>query len=341
MCRTLLTAAVVALAFVSPSTSVYTLDPSDNISGANFFDFWYFNANVDPTAGYVDYQTRANAQSKGLIGYNTQKARAFVGVDSTTNLVGSTARGRASVRLESRKQYTKGMFIADLYHMPEEACGVWPAFWTVNAYDNYPQWGEIDILENINEQTVALNVLHTAPGYTIAGNNGATRLTDTVDTYNCSDKATKSPYGTQSLGQGCAARNTAAGAYGKAFNAQGGGVVVMEWSSNFIKMWNFPPNKVPQTIKDGAPDASTFGTPAFTTEGGTGTTAGFFKDHQIIFDTTFCGNYAGQDYFWQQTSCYKANPTKYAKCADYVAANPAAFANAYWIINSVKVYKWS
>lgn len=79
-----------------------------------------------------------------------------MGVDSTTvlsNVPSSSNRGRASVRLESRKQYNKGMFIADLYHMPEEACGIWPAFWTVNAYDNYPQWGEIDILENINEQT--------------------------------------------------------------------------------------------------------------------------------------------------------------------------------------------
>lgn len=85
MSRSLLTAAVVALALVNPSAAVYTLDPADNISGANFFDFWYFNAvrklirycvvplliilqNNDPTSGFVDYQTRANAQAKGLIG---------------------------------------------------------------------------------------------------------------------------------------------------------------------------------------------------------------------------------------------------------------------------------
>jgi hypothetical protein len=139
---------------------------------------------------------------------------------------------------------------------------------------------------------------------------------------------------------GCAARNTAAGAYGSAFNAQGGGVVVMEWSTHFIKMWNFPPSKVPASIKAGKPDASTFGTPAFTTEGGSCVMDDHFKGHNIVFDTTFCGSYAGQDYFWQQTSCYKNNPTKYARCQDYVAANPAAFANAYWIINSLKIYKW-
>ena len=60
------------------------------------------------------------------------------------------------------------MFIADLFHMPQQACGVWPALyvyhrssssavliqysWTV-SHTSYPLWGEIDILENINEQT--------------------------------------------------------------------------------------------------------------------------------------------------------------------------------------------
>jgi len=309
---------------------VYTLDPSDDISGPNFFDFWYFRATDDPTAGYVDYQTRAQAESKALIGFNADKNRAYVGADSTHSFTGQNVRGRPSVRLESRKQYTKGMFVADLFHMPEQACGIWPAFWTVNAVDDYPRWGEIDILENINEQTSTLNVLHTSPGCTI---KGGSYMTDTVDSYDCNDLANS--------GQGCAARNTRAGSYGKDFNSRGGGTVVMEWSTNFIKMWNFAPDKVPQTLRDGHPDASTFGTPDFDTEAGSCVMDDHFSTHQIIFDLTFCGNYAGQDQFWQQTSCYKSNPTKYARCADYVAANPAAFANAYWIINSVKVYKWS
>jgi beta-glucanase (GH16 family) len=69
------------------------------------------------------------------------------------------------VRLESKLKYTKGMFVADLFHMPEEACGVWPAFWTVNQVDSYPKWGEIDILENINEQTACKRTLSVSgPG---------------------------------------------------------------------------------------------------------------------------------------------------------------------------------
>jgi len=78
-----------------------------------------------------------------------------MGVDKTSVVpVAQTAtqRGRSSIRLESKIQYTKGMFVLDLYHMPEPACGAWPAFWTV-SHDDWPLWGEIDILENINQNT--------------------------------------------------------------------------------------------------------------------------------------------------------------------------------------------
>jgi hypothetical protein len=115
----------------------------------------------------------------------------------------------------------------------------------------------------------------------------------------------------------------------------------MEWSLKWIKVWNFAPNAVPASITNGVPDTSTFGEPAFTTEGGTGATSNYFNAHQIIFDTTFCGSYAGNPFFWQQTSCYKANPVASNTCAAYVAANPSAFLNTYWIINSVKTYQWS
>jgi len=50
---------------------------------------------------------------------------------------------------------------------------------------------------------VGLNVLHTSPGCTLAGNQGATRMTGNVYSYNCDDLATTGPYGTtQSTSQG-------------------------------------------------------------------------------------------------------------------------------------------
>lgn len=212
--------------------------------------------------------------------------------------------------------------------------------WTVN-HENYPEWGEIDIFENINENTASLHTLHTTAGCTVAANQGATRQTSTEQSYNCDDQATTGPFGTtQSQYQGCSATSTTANSYGSGFNNQGGGTVVMEWSTHFIKMWTFAPGAVPANILSETPDTSTWGLPSFDTEGGNCTMNDHFQAHNMVFDLTFCGTYAGQSYFWEQTSCYKNNPTAYATCADYVAANPSVYANAYWIINSVKVYQW-
>jgi hypothetical protein len=59
------------------------------------------------------------AANLGLI--KTVGGRPQMLVDSTTNLVGvdtSVARGRASVRIQSKKIYNGGLFIADIQHMP-------------------------------------------------------------------------------------------------------------------------------------------------------------------------------------------------------------------------------
>ena len=113
----------------------------------------------------------------------------------------------------------------------------------------------------------------------------------------------------------------------------------MEWTSEAIQIWNFPPNDVPSNFKSGTPDTSTWGTPQFTTARGSCDIDSHFKDQQVVFNTDFCGSYAGLTYFWEQTSCYKSNPTLYPDCNSYVAANPAMYEDAYWTINSLKVYQ--
>ena len=68
-----------------------------------------------------------------------------MGVDYSTDLsADTTSRGRKSVRIQSKKIYNGGLFIADIYHMPGNVllptfvsstlidilgsiCGVWPA----------------------------------------------------------------------------------------------------------------------------------------------------------------------------------------------------------------------
>ncbi|KAK0100118.1 hypothetical protein ONS95_008458 [Cadophora gregata] len=125
----LVKAAVLALALSAQvDAAQYLL--VDDFSGPNFYNNFDFITVNDPTGGFVDYQTQAAALSKGLIGYNPTAKRSYMGVDSAKVLSpvqSATNRGRASVRIESKKKYTRGMFIADLYHVPQQACGVWPA----------------------------------------------------------------------------------------------------------------------------------------------------------------------------------------------------------------------
>lgn len=57
-----------------------------------------------------------------------------------------------------------------------------------------------------------------------------------------------------------------------------------------------------------------------------------FTDQQIVFDTTFCGDWAGNT--WSSSSCSAKADT----CDAYVQNNPQAFEDAYWSINALKVY---
>ena len=50
----------------------------------------------------------------------------YLGVDNTTTIA-TSAQGRDSVRLESKESFTQGLLVADIAHMPGNACGIWPA----------------------------------------------------------------------------------------------------------------------------------------------------------------------------------------------------------------------
>lgn len=142
--------------------------------------------------------------------------------------------GRSSVRIESKKTYTKGLFIADIQHMPDSVCGVWPAFWTVG--NNWPSGGEIgrnsfcryvctmleltlslDIIEGINQNTQNQMVLHTNGQCTI-NNSG---MTGSVLSDNCQIAHSTT---------GCSVQGTD-GSLGSPFNEAQGGVLVSPGSN--------------------------------------------------------------------------------------------------------------
>lgn len=284
---------------------------------SNFFEAFEFFNEKDPTNGFVEYIDADSANSAGLAGF--VDGAVYMGVDYQTK---NPSNGRKSVRVTSHDSFTHGLFIADIAHMPGSIPGVWPAYWMFGP--SWPTSGEIDILEGVNTQTENKITLHTGPGCSIT-NDGSDQSTSLVNK-NCNAGGAS-----EGCGQ-CTADNQN---YGDGFNDIGGGVYATEWTSEFIAVWFFKRGRIPEDIQSGNPDPSSWGPATAKFNGGHGCNIDdHFKEHNIIFDTTFCGDWAGSPDVWGK------NPetSSLGECEDYVASNPAAFKNAYWLVNSIKVY---
>lgn len=120
--------------------------------------------------------------------------------------------------------------------------------------------------------------------------------------------------------------------YGKGLNDNGGGVFATEWTSDHIQVHFFPRGSVPSDVLGNAPNPSSWGKPAVKFEKSGCDINKFFKNQKIIFDTTFCGDWAGNT--WSTSSC----KSKAATCNAFVQNNPDAFKNAFWDVKALKVY---
>lgn len=307
----------------------------DVFNSTNFFNEFDFFTEPDPTHGFVHYVDGATANRDGLAGFT--QGGVYLGVDYTN----TTTTGRPSVRLTSKKSYTRGLFIADIAHMPAGAagsssCGIWPAFWMFGP--NWPSSGEIDILEGVNSQTSNSVSLHTAAGCSVSS-PGALALAGTkLVSSNCQGN------------KGCTqATHPTSNNYGAGFNAAGGGVYALEWTDAAIRVWFFPrasalatqlssssPPKNTTTLGEAPPpDPATFGTPLAVFTGGPACPIGsHFANHNLVFDTTFCGDWAGK--VWASEPACAALA---AKCEDFVGTRPEVFSEAYWLVNGIRVYQ--
>ncbi|KAL5641346.1 hypothetical protein ACGC1H_001732 [Rhizoctonia solani] len=304
----------------TPSSS-WTLQ--SKIQGNNFFDAWDFWASPDPTNGAVDYQTLEGSAAAGLHEIN-EDGNAIMRVETTQQVSGN----RKSVRLHSRTTYNGALVILDAVHMPY-GCGTWPAFWSNGP--NWPNGGEIDIVEGVNDYQANQASLHTKSGCTIPEQYGSSGML--AASLNCAADETGN--------QGCGQLNSKPNNYGKAFNDNGGGVYAMKWDRSGISIYFFPRGEIPSDINNESPRPDSWGTPVGNWPAQNCDPFQFMSDHIMIFDTTLCGDWAGNA--WQssgiagQTETCAAK-TGYSTCLDYIRNEGANLKDAFWEVKSVKVY---
>ncbi|KAG8744828.1 hypothetical protein FRC10_009352 [Ceratobasidium sp. 414] len=209
----------------STGGKTYTL--KEKFSGKTFFDQWWFYSYPDPTNGQVDYLSKEEATAAKLA-YVQDDGVAVMRVDNTSKLASGEKR-------KSSGQAT---------------------YWTVG--DNWPNNGEIDILENVNLAKANQYTLHTGPNSTC-----------TIDPA----PAVKFKTSSSAMGKTCASKegaNAGCGfsdpnptSYGQGFNDAGGAVIAMDWQATGIRIWSFGRNAIPSDLQgSGAkPNPDNWGAP--------------------------------------------------------------------------------
>jgi len=302
------------------TTFVWAIE--DTYEGKTFFDTFDFFTDFDPTHGKVNYSTEEYAFANGLA-YVDDDGKVIMKGDDTTQL--PLGVNRSSVRITSKKVYNTGLFILDLNRAPW-GCGVWPAWWTVTN-GKWPLLGEIDIIEGVHDNEHNQVTWHTGPNCTLTpppavNFTGTWIANSTTNQPNMCD-------GDIPGNSGCGVIELSRASYGPTFDAAGGGVFAMKWDDTGIAVWSFYRALVPNDIQSGEPEPDGWGEPsAFIDPSGCDPIANFIN-HTIVFDITFCGDWAGNSY--ATSGC--------PGTCDERLTDPANFVNASWSINWMKVYK--
>lgn len=300
---------------------------TDHFQGQTFFDGWDFFTDADPTHGNVIYESQQNAQD---LAYVQADGTAVLRVDNATNV--APGGNRRSVRITSKASYNGGLVIADFWSFAHGPT-VWPAFWAVGP--QWPNGGEIDIVEFVNDYTVNQNTLHTGANAVCQSNPNVGPLNKGMNATNTT--STKSFTGnlisteclsSGSNNNGCAFTDEQ-GSAGHPFNLAAGGVFATLWDDTQISVWRFSRDQIPQDIQNGNPCPDSWGTPVSLWTSDSCNIAASFKNLNLVLNIAICGDWAGADF-------NSANPG--TTCANAVA-NSSNYDFAVTKVNYISVYQ--
>ncbi|KAF9240470.1 concanavalin A-like lectin/glucanase domain-containing protein [Melanogaster broomeanus] len=295
-------------------------------AGSTFFDGWDFYGSWDNlTLGNATWVNQSVATSQQLA-YVNSEGHAIIKVDNVTDVLDGALRN--SVRITSQDVYDIGsLWIIDLNHIPY-GCSVWPAFWSFGS--NWPDDGEIDIIEGINLMDSNQMAIHTTPGCTHSDN--VDQLGATGSTTDCS------------LGPGCTVTETSPNSFEADFATAGGGVWATQFDTSGIYIWFWSRPDVPPSIalanSTSSMDTSQWGTPHATYLSATCDISQYFTPQNLVLDITLCGDWAGVPSIYD-SSCATAGPTGICYNDSVVGPGSPRYDNAYFDISYIRTYTTS
>jgi len=293
----------------------------DDFSGLTFFDNWDFYGNYDNlTLGDVVWLNEADAFTQELALVNSA-GNVIIKVDNFSNVPMNQKRN--SVRITTKSSYSLGsLWIIDAVHLPF-GCSVWPSIWTLGP--SWPDGGEIDIIEGINQMPNNQYAMHTTPG---CFHTTPPEQTGTSSLVDCSQAS------------GCLVAENAPNSFQSGFAAAGGGVYAaqFDYTGIFIWFWSRPnvPASITQATASSSIDLSDWGTPSASYVNSTCTIEDFFGPQQLVIDITLCGEWAGLSSFYDET-CANAGPTGICY-NDNVVGSGTNYDEAYFELQYVRAY---
>ncbi|KAL0952659.1 hypothetical protein HGRIS_006902 [Hohenbuehelia grisea] len=291
--------------------------------GQGFFTGWNFYGSWDNlTQGDVNYLTQSQAAAQRLT-YVNDAGNAVIRVDNFTNV--SSNEKRNSIRIESKDTYSVGsLWIIDAVHLPF-GCSVWPAFWSKG--DDWPNGGEIDIIEGINLLGRNQVALHTTPGcfkHDVAG----TQSGQTIGS-NCSVDA------------GCVVGETRPNSYGSGFAQAGGGVFATQLDVSGIYVWFWTRAAIPQSIRSSSNTSnlniSDWGMPSAAYPSTSCNITQLFSVQRLVLDITLCGVWAGVPGIYNST-CANTGATGLCYNDNVIGPGSPKYDNAYFEIPFIRAY---
>lgn len=165
---------------------------------------------------------------------------------------------------------------------------------------DWPNSGEIDIVEGVNDFTNNQATIHTDVGCTLPSSNSATLgiSGNVIGGTNCAAYTTDN--------QGCGIRANSSNSFGVGFNNNKGGVYasmlakyltclfltslhLVKWDTSGVAVYFFPRGSVPADISANAPQPNSWGRPLARWAASSCPPFKFFYGHSAIFDvTTWC-----------------------------------------------------